>query len=298
MVKQRERIGAHSPEILGGNGQPVLRCAPDWKGPILERRKILGSMECGPQSSGMPTVIASKASHPCRRWYRYNGKTIELPLGTGPGVDTLGATYERDHGRWECDPGGETICLRLSPQIVHRYLQEEAWKFDLELKYSFEDGKLVQAIFSLADEIQEGFPNGTLYAEGISLTIFGWLTRHHAIKPVVANSRAKGLTAAEQARIRELVDASLGGDLTVETMAASVGISPFYFSRLFRASFGIPPYQYVLQMRIARAARLLRADRHRGVADIAMDVGFASQSHLSDAFKRYMGQTPARWRWD
>ncbi len=294
MVKHKELVGAHSSEIVGADGQPVLRRPLDWKGLTLERKEIPVFAECGPQFSGMPVVIVSKHS-PGRRWYRCHGKMQEIPM-IAPGVDTLGAAYERDYGRWECEPGGETICLRLHTDIIQRYIQEGAYHFDLETKYSFKDDALVRAIFSLADEMQQGFPNGKIYAEGMSLMIIGWLGRYHARKPALPDSQVRGLSASQQEKVRELVDTYLDSDLSVECMAAEVGISPFHFSRLFRVSFGMPPYHYVLQMRIARAAYLLRSERQRTVADIALEVGFASQAHLTHAFKQHMGETPARWR--
>lgn len=213
-----------------------------------------------------------------------------------PGVDLLGASYERDFGRWQCEPGGETICLRLNPCVVERYLRDDAYHFDLTLRYAFNDGFLVDALFSLADEIQNDMPNGSLYAEGLSLTIIGWLSRHHACKPGQVVPPARTLSSAQQAKVCEFVDTYLDADLSVERMAAEVGLSPYHFSRLFRTSFGVAPHRYVLQMRIARAAHLLRADKQRSIADIAFASGFASQAHLSHAFKCHMGQTPARWR--
>lgn len=294
MVKQRELLGAHSSHVLGVDGRPVLSRPSDWKGLILERKEIPVRAECGPQFSGMPVVIVSRYS-PGRRWYRCNGTTQEIPM-VAPGLDTMGTAYERDYGRWECEPGGESICLRLHPDIIRRYIQDDAYHFDLETKYSVRDDTLVQAIFALADEMQNHFPNGELYAEGMSLMIVGWLSRHHAVNPAEPSARGRVLSASQQAKVREFVDTNLESDLTVEGMAAEAGISPFHFSRLFRATFGMPPYRYVLQMRIARAAHLLRAERERTVADIALDVGFASQSHLTHAFKSQMGQTPARWR--
>ena len=294
MVGQRELLGAHSAQILGVDGRPVLSRPRDWQGLILERKEIPVRAECGPQFSGVPMVIASRYS-PGRRWYKCNGSMREIPM-IAPGVDLLGAAYERDAGRWECEPGGETLCLRLHPDVVRRYIQDEAYRFDLETDYSVRDDALVNAVFALAEEMQHQLPNGVLYAEGLSLTIIGWLSRHHGVRPAGAAPKARALSPAQQARVRDFVDAGMDAELTVEGMAAVVGISPFHFSRLFRASFGVSPYRYVLQMRIARAAHLLRAEPGRTVADIALAVGFASQAHLTQAFKAHLGQTPARWR--
>lgn len=72
-------------------------------------------------------------------------------------------------------------------------------------------------------------------------------------------SKARALSPSQQAKVRAgFVDAGMDSELTVERMAAEVGISRS-ISRLFRASFGVS-LRYVLQMRIARAAHLLRAE--------------------------------------
>lgn len=295
MTQRRELLGAHSAHILGADGNPVLNRPVDWHGLLPERKQIPAFAECGPQFSGMPVVIAARAHASGRRWYRCNGTTQEVPMAA-PGVDLLGASYERDYGRWECEPGGETICLRLNPRVIERYLREDAYHFELTLRYAFKDDFLVSALFTLADEIQNGMPNGVLYAEGLSLTIIGWLSRHHSCKPCQVAPPARALSSAQQATVSEFVETYLDADLSVERMAAEVGLSPYHFSRLFRATFGVAPHRYVLQMRIARAAHLLRSDTQRSIADIAFASGFASQAHLSNAFKCHMGQTPARWR--
>lgn len=295
MTKQREMVGAHTSPILGPDGEPVLRHPVDWKGLILERKVIPARAECGPQYSGMPVVIAASQHPPGRRWYRCNGTTREIPM-IAPGVDLLSANYERDYGRWECEPGGETVCLRLLPSIVQRYIHEDAYHFDLETRYSFKDDFLTNALFTLAGEIQQGLPNGALYAEGLSLMVLGWLKQHYTHRSSPKPQQTRGLSSAQKARVLEFVDMSLDGNLSIERMAAELGISPYHFSRLFRASFGMPPHHYVLQMRVARAAHLLRSERQRSISDIAIATGFASQAHLTNAFRCLMGQTPARWR--
>lgn len=297
LAAPRKLIGTYRSQVLGADGLPLLQCPSSWKGPVLERLVIPTQGECGPQFTGMPVVFASKYS-PGRRWYRCNGKTQEIPL-VAPGVDVLGATYERDYERWECDPGGETLCARFHPSILERYIQEEAHHFDFGARYSHRDDFLVNHLFALAGEIESGMPNGTLFAEGLSLMLVGWLSRHYAAKPSSEVVRSGTLSARQQARIREFVDNFLDSELSVEQMASEIGISSFYFSRLFRGTFGMTPHQYVLQMRIDRASRLLlHAGGERTIADIALATGFASQAHFTAVFKRHRGCSPARWRDD
>ncbi|HEY9665038.1 MAG TPA: helix-turn-helix transcriptional regulator [Allocoleopsis sp.] len=80
-------------------------------------------------------------------------------------------------------------------------------------------------------------------------------------------------------------------DLSVAEIADAVQMSPYYFSRCFKQSIGLSPYQYILQQRIERAKQYL-LQRDLTLAEVAQQVGFASQSHLNRHFKRFVGMTP------
>jgi AraC-like DNA-binding protein len=280
---------------MDADGKPVLQCPMDWKGLPLERLTIPTSGECGPQFSGEPVVFASHFAGPGHRWYRCNGKTQEIPLVAG-GMDLLGSTYERDHERWECVPGGETICLRLHTSIVERYLHEDAYHFDLKTQYCHKDSLLFRTIFMLVNEIQYGIPNGNLFAEGLSVAIVGLLNHRYGHQSYRGLSHSKYLSPAQQLKIREFIDGHLDMDLSIERLASEVNISPYHFARLFRETFGMPPHRYVIKVRIERAAHLLQSEQHRTITDIALETGFSSHAHFTSAFKRHMGRTPAFWR--
>lgn len=294
MESKRDKVGAHVPHVLGPDGAPTLICPSSWRGPLLERKTIPTRAECGAQATGMPVVIAAKHS-PGRRWYRCNGHSQEIPM-VAPGVDLLGARYERDAGRWECEPGGETITFNLSPAVLERYLHDDAYRFDLATRYAVKDDQLVNSLFNLATELEQSLPNGLLFAEGLSLSIIGWLDTHHRERPERALSRIRTFSEKQKSRIQEYIDSHLDADLSIETLAAQVGINPALFSSLFRATFGSPPHRFVLKTRIANAAILLRARPQRPIADIAFATGFANQGHFSNTFKCFMKQTPLRWR--
>jgi AraC family transcriptional regulator len=58
---------------------------------------------------------------------------------------------------------------------------------------------------------------------------------------------------------------------------------------------GIPPYKYILQQRVERAKQLLN-NSQRSLSDIALDCGFANQSHLNRHFIKLTGVTPKKHR--
>lgn len=84
--------------------------------------------------------------------------------------------------------------------------------------------------------------------------------------------------------------------LGLEQMAETIRVSPQYLNALFRKSWGVSPYQYLLKFRIQKSKELLLEDRGRAVKDIAADVGFLDDSHFVHTFRRLAGMTPVQFR--
>jgi AraC family transcriptional regulator len=84
-------------------------------------------------------------------------------------------------------------------------------------------------------------------------------------------------------------------DHTVGSIAAAAGVHPVHLARAFRRFCGATPGQFLLSVRLDRAARLL-AVNGLSVAEIALECGFADQSHLTRQFRRAFGMPPARFR--
>jgi AraC-like DNA-binding protein len=83
--------------------------------------------------------------------------------------------------------------------------------------------------------------------------------------------------------------------LSLAELASVINISPTYFASLFKQATGISPHQYVIQQRVERA-KLMLSRTNLTIADIALKVGFSSQSHLTQQFKRVTGLTPKQVR--
>ncbi len=96
-------------------------------------------------------------------------------------------------------------------------------------------------------------------------------------------------------RAKDLVDARYFEPLTVADMARAAALSPAYFSREFRRTFGESPHQYLLTRRLERAAALLR-NTDRTVTEICVAVGLSSLGSFITSFRRLYGTAPADYR--
>ncbi len=88
---------------------------------------------------------------------------------------------------------------------------------------------------------------------------------------------------------------NLDSKLKWDEMAAALGLDPFTFGRRFKLGTGMTPHQYVIRCRIRRAMRLL-ARGELTLAEIALEVGCACQSHLTTLFRKHLGTTPGAFR--
>ena len=105
----------------------------------------------------------------------------------------------------------------------------------------------------------------------------------------------RGLTDAQLQQAIDYIHTHLDQELTLEQIAAVINISPTYFASLFKRTTGISPHQYVIRQRVKRA-KIMLVKTDLAIADIALQVGFSSQSHLTQQFKRFTGVTPKQVR--
>jgi AraC family transcriptional regulator len=110
---------------------------------------------------------------------------------------------------------------------------------------------------------------------------------------------ARSMTQRRVKRILEYLDAHLDGNVRVIDFARQVNLSEAYLARAFKAATGTTLHAVLMDRRIAHA-RALIADTRRyqpnmRLADIAAQSGFSSHAHMTTAFRRVLGITPAEW---
>lgn len=136
---------------------------------------------------------------------------------------------------------------------------------------------------------------GQLYVKSLTQILAIHLLRHYS---TLTQSIASPNSSFSRIQLQQAIDyihTYLNRDLSLAELASVVNISPTYFAILFKQEMGISPHQYVIQQRVERAkVMLMKTDL--AIADIALKVGFSSQSHLTQQFKRFTGMTPKQVR--
>lgn len=116
------------------------------------------------------------------------------------------------------------------------------------------------------------------------------ITRHARVSTAPQPTRAER-RAAKIAR--EYIEANFRDNLSLDQLASLAGLNRFYFLRSFRKEVGLPPHEFLTQVRIERAKKLLI--RGMPIAQVALETGFVDQSHLTHRFKRFVGLTPKQY---
>ena len=96
-------------------------------------------------------------------------------------------------------------------------------------------------------------------------------------------------------RARDFMRGALSDSLSLEAIARAAGLSPFHFHRSFRAFFDETPHQFVVRLRLDRAADRLRRT-NAPVTEVALSLGFESPAHFSRAFRSRFGSSPRAYR--
>jgi AraC family transcriptional regulator len=137
---------------------------------------------------------------------------------------------------------------------------------------------------------------GYNYAEGVTLAIVARILGR--CSGLEACAKAPGVSGLAKWRLKRAIDyieAHLGDPIGLTEMAAAAGLSRMHFAAQFRVATGMRPHEYLLRRRTERAQNLLSASS-LPLVEIALEVGFKSQSHFTTVFTGLVGKTPKNWR--
>jgi AraC-like DNA-binding protein len=154
----------------------------------------------------------------------------------------------------------------------------------------FEDATLWNTALKLKSLIESAGPDSRPYFEALGIVLAHELVRRNTVAPVRG-----GLAAWQQRTATNYIEEHLAEQISLATLAQLVRLSPYYFCRAFKQSFGLPPHRYHGSRRIERAKSLL-AKPASSVTEIGLTLGFSETSSFSAAFRRATGLTPTAYR--
>lgn len=228
---------------------------------------------------------------------------VERELSEGRGTSLI------PEGGTHIIPGGTGFGVRLRAPLtsLHLYLSDavlravaaeceigDPSRLEVIPRFGDVDPALTHLLLAVRDVLADGHPANNCYVEHLAAAIAARLIRRHSSSPSAA-PQARAVTARDIAPAIDFMRANLHRSITLADIAAVTSCGPVQLTRRFRQILGKPPHQYLIQLRVEAARRLLSGSR-LPVAEIALECGFASQEHLTHLFRRATGITPAAFR--
>lgn len=207
------------------------------------------------------------------------------------GAVALCPMYVSQAIRWDRD--AHILSLNLEHELLNRNAVEvlDTDQFELIPHLITQDALIYQIGLGLKTQLQTNNVNSRLYAESAATFLAVHLLQSYSTRKSIVKEYEGGLPQQKLRQAIEYIQEHLAQEISLNELAEYLGISRYYFCRLFKQSTGLSPYQYVIQQRVERAKQLLLQGT-LSISDIAIACGFAHQSHLNRHFKRLTGVTP------
>ena len=197
-------------------------------------------------------------------------------------------------GWWEDDRDCTILRLTIRPELLHaaaRELGRDPETVSLTPKFQLRDPRLETIAWAIKAEIEAAIPSDRTYAEMLGMALAIRLVESDGQKRIETAGLSATLTSRQQRRLAEFIEDHIDQSLSLADLAAVAGLSVSHLKPLFRATFGMPVHKYVLTRRVERA-RLLLLAANMPIAQVALESGFAHQSHMAHWMRRILGLTP------
>lgn len=211
------------------------------------------------------------------------GTLFLLPQGTVDEVNWTGPTHR--------------VAVAIHTRLLTHALEETAHQTAVELTEHWDlmDRHISALLLEMIADLDDDSPAGTIYGESLANALAVYLLNRYAVRRIVPVSYKGGLPGNRLKRVLDYIAAKLDENISLAQLAAIAGMSPHYFSELFKLSTGRAPHNYVLMQRIERAKQQLRNPK-RSIIDAGLDAGFQNPSHFARMFRRLEGTTPSKYR--
>ncbi|WP_109481661.1 AraC family transcriptional regulator [Paraburkholderia sp. C35] len=193
-------------------------------------------------------------------------------------------------GEWSDDASCTVLRIWFAEDFVRTtfdQLGQRAANAQIRPQFQLRDARFQHLAWAMRAELEADEASDALYAESLCTAMIVRL----AGADVATSNRRRTLSPRAAARVIDYIEAHLDARLTLTELAALVELSVPHFKVLFRETMGMPVHRHVVQRRVERARALLMQGQ-LSASQVALEVGFAHQSHMAHWMKRLLGVTP------
>ncbi|WP_414528185.1 helix-turn-helix domain-containing protein [Nodularia chucula] len=196
-----------------------------------------------------------------------------------------------------CNQAGNCTFIILNPSIIARVAYESIDPDKVELVPHFDkpDPLIYQICLALKNILQTNPQGSSLYAESMMTALAAYLLQHYSGRKAVRQNFKGGITKYKLQQAIDYIHQNLAEHISLAALAEQAEISQYHFARLFKEATGFAPYKFVIKCRVERAKELILHSQ-LNIAEIALKVGFNSQSNFTQNFKRFTGVTPKKFK--
>jgi AraC family transcriptional regulator len=217
-----------------------------------------------------------------------------------------GSTYRVSH---PADCGDRGTVFVASPRVLNEIIRELDPSVDdrPERPFPFVTGPCESGVFwrhrELVQRLEaaESDPLEPLWADVTALQLVAHVLEAAFVRHGLPRRRRRNGTDADHADRTEAAKTYLASRLcervTLDDLARAVHASPFHLARVFQQRTGVPVHRYLTRLRL-RASLERLAGGADDLTALALELGFSSHSHFTDAFRREFGRTPSDVRRD
>ncbi len=192
---------------------------------------------------------------------------------------------------WEEDEASTSLILQFSPSLLRRAAEDMGLDPDrtgLEPRHQFRDPQIEHIAWALDAERKAGYPSGPLYTESLGVGLAVHLLGHYP----APHNLPRGLSQLRLRRVTEYIEEHLDQDTSLARLAGVAEVSASHLKTLFKRSTGLPIHEYVMRRRVERAKTLL-LHGELPASQVALEAGFAHQSHMARWMRRVLGVSPS-----
>jgi len=212
------------------------------------------------------------------------------------------STYRVSH---PADCGDRGTVFTVSPRVLNDIVRELDPSIDdhPDQPFRFFTGPCDSNVFwrhrELVQRLESAEPLEPLWADVTALQLVADVLESAFVKHGVTRRPKREGTDADHAERTEAAKTYLASRIservTLDEVARAVHASPFHLARIFQQQTGVPVHRYLTQLRLRASLERLAAGAS-DLTELALELGFSSHSHFTDAFRREFGKAPSEIR--